>query len=249
VGERYGSGAMSQPPTATTPIEKPLRLGEILAETTRLYGERLWAAFGIGLLAAAAFVIAFTVPDILAIVAIAVAFTACYAAAARIVAGDGLGEALAQVALRGPVLLVLTVAASVPFALAIFVQAGDPVARLVLLFFAVAWLVFAGFSIPVTMVERPETSGWFSRLGRSLRRSIELARAEYFHAVGITAALVLIYGLLGPLLAALLVGFAENGRTVSFALSQVVLAPFFFLGLSVLYFEQRSRALSSRGPS
>lgn len=240
---------MTRPPTATTPIEKPLRLGEVLAETIRLYGEHLWPAFGIGLVAAAAFVIAFTVPDVFAIVVVALAFTACYAASARIVAGDRFSESLAQVALRGPVLAVLTVVASVPFALAIFVRAGDPLARVVLLFFAVAWLVFVGFSIPITMVERPETPGWFSCLGRSLRRSIELARAEFFHAVGITAALVLIYGLLGPLLAALLVGFAENGRTVAFGLSQIVLAPFFFLGLAVLYFEQRARALSSPGRS
>jgi hypothetical protein len=29
-------------------VDRPLKLGEFLAETVRLYGERLWAAAGIG---------------------------------------------------------------------------------------------------------------------------------------------------------------------------------------------------------
>ena len=241
-------GTMSDPPRAT-PIEKPLRLGEIIAETVRLYGERIWAAVGVGAIAAAGFALALAIPELLAILVIAIAFTVCYAAATRVVAGDTFVESIAQVALRSPVLVVLAAVVSVPFALAIFTRPADPLAGLILLFFAVAWLVFVGLSIPVTMVERVESPGWFARLGRSLHRSVELARAEFFHAVGITAALVLVYGLLGPFLSALLVGFAENGRTVAFLLSQVVLAPFFFLGLAVLYFEQTARALSSRGRS
>lgn len=232
-----------------TTVDKPLRLGELLAETIRVYGERLWPSLGIGLVAALGFVIAFVVPDVAAIVVIAATFTACYAAATRLVAGDRFAESLAQVVLRGTVLVVLTLVVAIPFALGIFARTGDPLARLIFLLFAVAWLVFVGFSIPASMTERLEAPSWFSRLGHALQRSVDLARAEFFHAVGITAALVLIYGLLGPLLAALLVGFAENGRDVAFVLSQIVLAPFFFLGLAVLYFEQSARALSSRGRS
>jgi len=231
------------------PIEKPLRLGEVLAETVRVYGERRWAALGVGAIASAGFALALGVPEVLAIVVIALAFTACYAAATRVLAGDTFTESMAQVALRSPVLAVLAAVVSVPFALAIFTRPADPLAGLILLFFAIAWLVFVGLSIPVAVAEPVESPSWFARLGRSLHRSVELARAEFFHAVGITAAFVLVYGLLGPLLAALLVGFAENGRTVAFLLSQVVLAPFFFLGLAVLYFEQSARALSSPGRS
>ena len=51
--------------------------------------------------------------------------------------------------------------------------------------------------------------------------------------------------LLGNVIGAALVGFAENGRLVSVALVQLVLAPFFFIGLSVLYYEQRARAAVS----
>ncbi len=57
----------------------------------------------------------------------------------------------------------------------------------------------------------------------------------------------MIYVFFGQLLVALLRGFADNGGLAATALVQIVLAPFFFLGLSVLYFEQKARAVSSPG--
>ena len=77
---------------------------------------------------------------------------------------------------------------------------------------------------------------------------IRLARAEYLHALGVIAALIIIYLVLGIGLGVALVGFADNGRLIAVALVQVVLAPFFFIGLSVLYFEQRARAAVSSPP-
>jgi hypothetical protein len=50
---------------------------------------------------------------------------------------------------------------------------------------------------------------------------------------------------LGIVLATALVGFAENGREIAVAISQVLLAPVFFFGLSVLYYEQKVRARAS----
>jgi hypothetical protein len=99
------------------------------------------------------------------------------------------------------------------------------------------------------MLERdPEVKNTFDRIAYSLLRSIRLARAEYLHALGVIAALLVIYLLLGIVLAQALVGFAENGEVIAAAIVQVVLAPFFFLGLSVLYFEQRARAAVSSPP-
>jgi hypothetical protein len=83
------------------------------------------------------------------------------------------------------------------------------------------------------------------RIAFSLLRSIRLARAEYLHALGVIAALIIIYLVLGIVLGVGLVGFADNAGLVAATLVQVVLAPFFFLGLSVLYFEQRARAAVS----
>ena len=132
----------------------------------------------------------------------------------------------------------LAVVVAVPFALA--------VTQLFLLLLAVAWLGLMGFSIPVAMLERdPEATSWFDGVAFTLSRSVSLARAEYLHAVGIAAALVLLYIVLGIVLATALVGFADNGREIAIAITQVLLAPLFFLGLSVLYFEQKVRARAS----
>jgi hypothetical protein len=221
-------------------IDRPLGLGELLAETVRLYGDRVKAVAGVGLFLAVTLVLADLTGHVIGfVVVLALAFTAAYAASARIVAGDRFVEACAQVGLRVPILLVLTLVVSVPFVLGRI----DPV----LVLFAVAWLAFVGFSIPVAMLERdPEAEAWYRRLGYSLYRSVDLARAEYLHALGIVAAFVIAYLLLVPILAALLVGFGENGRFAAFVIANGVIGPFFFLGLNVLYFEQRARALSSR---
>jgi hypothetical protein len=126
----------------------------------------------------------------------------------------------------------------VPFALAL--------SQLFLLLLAVAWLGVAGFAIPVAMIERDAASeGWFERLTYALYRSVQLARAEYLHAVGVAAALVLITLVFGIVLAVALAGFADNSSFAAGVLTQVILAPFLLLGLTVLYFEQRARALSS----
>jgi hypothetical protein len=222
-----------------SPVDKPLALGEVIAETIRLYGERLWAAFGLGGVVAGVFIVSGFVPVAVAIVLLAVAFTASWALATRLATGDAFFAAWSQLALRAPALVVFTVVASLPFALA--------VSQVILVIFAVAWLALVGFSIPVTVAEGPADDGSpFARIAFALNRSIELARAEYFHAAGVIAALVVIYVFVGIVLAGALTGFAENSRLAAVTLVQVVLAPFFFLGLAVLYFEQRARAVSSR---
>ena len=224
------------------PIDRPLALGELLAETARLYGERFWGALGVGGVIAAAFVVALRVPEPVQTGVLVAAITLAYAATARLVSGDTFAEAWGQVAARLPVLVVLGIAVTVPFAV---------VARyLVLLIAAAAWLGLVGFSIPVAMLERQsEPAGSLWRIGYALRRSLTLARAEYLHAFGVAAALTLVYVLVGTLVASALVGFADSGALAATTLVQVVFGPFFFIGLCVLYFEQTARALSSRRES
>ena len=221
-----------------SPPDRPLPLGELIAETIRLYGERPRAALGLGAVVAGAFLLARVVPALLEVLVISLAFTAVYGAAARIVSGDSFAEAWAQVGVRAPALLILTFVVAVPFAIA--------VGYLLLLVLAVLWLALSGFSIPVAMLEREGArDGIFGRIAYALDRSLRLARAEYLHAAGIVAALVIAYVLFSVLIGAALVGFADNGETIAAALVQLVLAPFFFLGLSVLYYEQRARAAVS----
>jgi hypothetical protein len=113
----------------------------------------------------------------------------------------------------------------------------------VLLIFGVAWLAFVGLSIPVAMLERPAgRDAWYDRIALALTRATELARAEYLHVLGVISAFVVVYLLLGPVIAVLLTGFADNGRLAATLIANGVVGPFFFLGLSLLYFEQRARA-------
>ena len=226
---------------AVPPVDKPLALGELLAETTRIYRERFWAALGLGAIAGVAFVpAAFVDVFLVQIVLLAGAFTAAYAAASRLVAGDGLGEAFTRTLARAPVLLVLMVAVALPFAIGRL----DPL----ILFLSVFWLALTGFAIPIAMLEREAEAGsWIDRLAGAMRRSIELARVQYLHAAGVIAALVLVYVVAGNLLAIVLAGFADNSGVGALLLVQLVFAPFFFLGLAVLYFEQRARSVRARG--
>jgi hypothetical protein len=221
--------------------DRPLSLGELLSETVRIYSVRPRAAIGLGLVEGGAFLLARITPDLLDVLVIAVAFTAIYGAAARLVSGDTFAEAWAQVFVRAPTLIVLTFVVAVPVVIAI--------PYLFLLVVGALWIALMGFSIPVAMLERDQSvTNPFDRIAFSLLRSIRLARVEYLHALGVIAALLLIYLLLGIVLAQALVGFADNGEVIAAAFVQVVLAPFFFLGLSVLYFEQRARAAVSSPP-
>ena len=217
-------------------VDRPLGLGEVFAETVRLYGDRGAAALGVGGVLAAAIAVALKAPAIVDLVLLPLVFTACHAAAARLVGGDTFREAWAQVAVRGVALVPLAVLVWLPI-LVVLRFLGI----LGLLPFA-AWLAFVGFSIPVAVLEH-------AGLRRAVAGTLALARGEYLHAVGVAAALVAANLLVSIVLAGLLASVADNGGVAATALAQLVLAPFFFLGLGVLYFEQTARAVSSRGRS
>lgn len=215
-------------------VDRPLGLSEILAETIRLYGERIAAAMGLGLVYTGSTVVGALANDLVYVAAASLGFGVTFAAATRLAAGDSFVEAWSQVAVRLPTVVVLSAAVALPFVIA--------ASYLLLIIVAAAWLALASFAIPVAMLEREaEQESWFRRLTYALDRAVRLARTEYLHAFGVTATLALIHLLFGVLLTLLLRGFADNSGFVAMLITQVVLTPFFFLGLSVLYFEQRTR--------
>lgn len=224
-----------------TTVDRPLGLGELLAETVRLYGERFWAALALGVVYTAAIAAAALIHEALYYLVAAFMVAAAYAGAARLAAGDSFGEAWAQVAVRLPLILVLALVVGLPFVLA--------TSYLVFLLIAAAWIGLIGFAVPVAVLEREtERPSFAARVAYALERAVALARAEPLHAAGVAAALVFINFLLGRLLAATLAGYGENSMAVAGLLAQLVLAPFFFFGLSILYFEQKARAVSSPRP-
>jgi hypothetical protein len=228
-------------------IKRPLRLGELLTATIRIYSSRGWTFVPLGVIQAAVLVaVDYIDPDsvsaqfLIGMCLYGLAFTVAFALIARLVAGATLGSAARAVLAAAPVVLALTVVVGMPFAL------GG--ARLILLVFSAIWLGLTGFSIPVLMVERAPSSSFLGRLSYCLRRTTTLARVEFWHAVGVVAALLVIYILLGIVVAIAVAGAADLDRTWALAVAQVPLAPFFFIGLSVLYFDQRARALETVAP-
>jgi hypothetical protein len=224
-----------------TDVDRPLRVGELVARTVQLYGERIWAALGIGFVEAGVFVVAGVVHPAIRVAILSVAITLLLGASARVVAGDGFGEAWARVVARIPVLAVLAFVVALPFAAGLGVN-------LVLVVFAIGWLALTVFAVPVAMIEKPPAGAtWFGGVVHSLRRTVELARAGYLHALGVATVLIAAYLLTAVLLASALVGFAESSGDIAVLLAQLVLSPFFFFGLALLYYDQRARLSGSAG--
>jgi hypothetical protein len=215
-------------------VDRPLGLSEVFAEAIRVYGARLGAALGLGLAFTGPLLAGLHVHPVAWFAFATVGFGATYAASCRIAAGDSFLEAWSQVAFRAPVLVPLFFAVALPFVVTLYYG--------ILVLVGAAWLAVSGFAIPVAMLEGgPGSSGTFSRITLSLDRSIQLARVDYLHALGVVAALMIVELLLSRVLIGLLLGFADNTSEVSAVIAGVVLWPFVFLGLVVLYFEQRTR--------
>jgi hypothetical protein len=221
-------------------IDRPLRLGELIAATVRIFGARPFPYLAVGLLEALVLLAANAVHVVAGVAILSAAFAVAFAAVTRLVAGDGQGRAWARVAQAVPVLAVLAFVVAVPFYLGF-------IAGLIMLLFSAGWLGLTAFAIPAAMIEEPAQGGFAGAVAHALRRTAVLARVEYVHALGVAAALIVVYILFSVALAAALSGYADNSRLVAQALAQIVLAPFFFIGLAVLYFEQRARSLESAG--
>lgn len=215
-------------------IRKPLRIGDLLAASVRIYGARPVVFLGTGLIQAGALIATVWLPFAADLVIVALAFGIAYAVIVRLVVGDSIEAAGRQTLELLPVVASLGLLVGIPFSFA--------ASFLIFLIVAAAWLGLSTFAIPAAMVEAPDDTHYAGRIAHALRRTVELARVEYVHAFGVAAIMIVLTLLVGVVLSLALFSFAENGRIVAVALSQIVLSPFFFIGLSVLYFDQQARA-------
>jgi hypothetical protein len=224
--------------TADVEIRKPLRIGELIAAAIQIYGRRPLEFLALGLLQAAALLSQTVLPFAGYLLVVALAFGLAFAVTVRLVVGDSFSGALGRIGPVLPALVTLALFVGVPFSVA--------ASFLIFVILAAAWLGLTAFVVPVTMVEEPEKRSFGATIAHAFRRTVELARVEYLHAFGVAAALIIVTWLLGVVLALALFSFAENGRVAAVAISQIVLSPFFFIGLTVLYFEQQARGLAAR---
>ena len=196
-------------------------VGQVVAEAIRLYGRRYRIALPLGfpLAAADALAVGSTTAERIAIlVAAAPVFTLAYAGASAI-AGDvrpGRGTWIRALVLG--TLAFLPAAFFFPwFAL-----------------LSVAWLALVGLVVPVVMIEDAPARGAF-------RRAVELCRADYIHALGSLATLVIVFVLSRVALAFLLREQADNTIRAAVFIADLVISPLLFLGGALLYFDQRAR--------
>jgi hypothetical protein len=203
-----------------------------VAESLRLYGRHFFRALPLGLPLAVADQLALhltSVESIVVLVALAPAFTLGYGVATVLLQEDRGVERPGGswwVTLGVGTLVFLPAAAFFPwFALA-----------------SVAWLGLVGLVVPVALIE-----GLGAR--ETVRRALQLGRADYVHAVGSLATLVVLFWLTRLALTLLLHSQADTAIRAAVFLADIVLAPLLFLGPSLLYLDQVARIGSrSRRP-
>ncbi|MGZ8695245.1 MAG: hypothetical protein ACXWYS_07380 [Gaiellaceae bacterium] len=115
-----------------------------------------------------------------------------------------------------------------------------PFLMLVFILPGVAWLALVGLCVPVVLVE---DAGFVE----SFRRAVRLARADYVHALGSLATLVIVYFLTRTVLVLLLQGQGDQTERIALFLGDLAISPLLFVGGALLYVDQKAR-LDSRGP-
>jgi hypothetical protein len=206
-------------PPPLPPAERTV--GQLIAETIRAYGNAFWRVLPLGVPLALADQLsvrqAGTV-QMLVYWTLTPLFVAAYLWACRVV----LGARPNAVAVGVAVLIWL------PF----------PALRALYVLPGLAWLALMGLAVPATMVER---LGFRDALVRGRR----LGSADYVHALGAIAALVIVVGIAANTLSVLLHTQGDNGQRAAVFLSDLVLSPLLFLGAAVLYVDQAARAVRS----
>jgi hypothetical protein len=200
-------------------------VGQLVAEAVRFYGSRFWPSLALGIPPAILAVALAPLDRIerlaLVVTAGSLLVTASYVGACALVAGRRPG--------------------SLPLAYAIGVLVFAPVPVLVTAFIlpGLAWLALLGFAVPAVLLEERGFRAAF-------RRGIELARADYVHALGSLATLVIVVFLCQIVLFFLLRGTGEAAIAVAGFLASLVISPVLFLGGALLYYDQAARVRSSK---
>jgi hypothetical protein len=213
------------------PLPPPLppetrTVGQLVAETVRLYGARFFPVLTLGLSIAALDEISLgRSPNEQTVVLwlFTPLVTASYVGGCALVAED-----------RPPPRALLA-----GLAVGILVWLPVPLLFRFVILPALAWLALLGLAVPAAVIER---RGFVD----SFRRGLELARADFVHAFGSLATLAIVYFLSRTVLLFLLRTQGDNAiRTAGF-LADLVLSPLLFLGAAMLFVDQAARVRSSR---
>ena len=203
--------------------------GQLVAETLRLYGRRFWAALALGVGPLVVVLTVNALPGRTGLIFLAtggaLVFTVCYVAATLLA-----GSVRVQ---RRSILTAL--------AIGVLVFAPVPFLTVSLIFPGLIWLAFFGLAVPVALIEE-------KGLRQSVQRSIALGRADFAHALGSLAALIIVGFISAVSLAFLLGQFGEQSRAFAALIPLVLVSPLLFLGSALLYFDQSARLANPTRP-
>ena len=205
------------------PLPAPLpperrTIGQVVAEAIRLYGARFWPSLALGI-----------GPGLLGIAA------AELHGASRVAVVVGVGPLVLASSYAGAIALISGYLAFLPVCVSrLWIFPG-------IYLVALAWLALIGLSVPAALLER---RGYAD----ALRRGVQLARADYLHALGSLATLAITIFLTGLVIFFSLREGSGQALRIAAALALAVLAPVFVLGAAVLYVDQEARVESGPRP-
>ena len=213
-------------PRSSGPLPPPLppetrTIGQLVAETLKLYGNHFFLALPLGLVIAIAdqASLGLAIGGRIAVLLVAAPFlSAAYVGAAGLVI-DRLPEARTWI--------VAIAVGTVVFVPAAFLFPWFALAAIVV-------LALFGNAVPVVVIEGRGPIAAF-------RRSIEVARADLAHALGGLATLVMMFGLARLAMGFLLRAQADNTLRVAIFIADTVLGPILFIGGSLLFVDLAAR--------
>jgi hypothetical protein len=224
-----GSAAMArlsypqagQPRPAALPPETRT-VGQVVAESIRIYGEHFRPALllGIG-------------PAVLVVVAANVSRTLSF------VLAPTLSAMMVSASFVGACVLVLDVRPQrnrlvLAWIVGWLVFIPVPFLALAFVLPGLAWLAAVGLVVPVLIVEELLPRDAF-------RRAWQLARAGYVHVLGSIVTLAIVVFLTQAVLGFILRGAGGVAISTAFFLANIVISPLLFIGSALLYVDQKAR--------
>ncbi len=206
-------------PAALPPGQRTV--GQLIAESIRLYGARFWATIPLGLPFVGLDITSFDHSvgvQTLLLWAFGPLLTAAYVYACTLTAA----ERAPRRVLVSAYLTGLIVFVPFPVLLRLYVLPG------------LALFGLVGLAVPAAVVERLGVRA-------ALRRGRQLGRADVVHAIGGMATLALVYGVSRYALLVLLHTQGSQAQNVAVVLADLVLSPLLFIGAALLYVDQAAR--------
>lgn len=206
-------------PEALPPGERTV--GQLVAESIRLYGQRFWVVVPLGLVFVGVDLASLhrsVTEQTLVLWAFAPLFAAAYVRACVI----ALPAEPSRRSAVNAFLVALIVFAPFPVLVRLYVLPG------------IALFALVGLGVPAALVESLGVRA-------ALRRGARLGRADAVHAVAGLATLALVFGVSRYALLVLLHTQGNQTQDVAAVLADLVLSPLLFIGSALLYVDQAAR--------